>query len=108
MFDAVFHFGGINFFPDRLRAIVEMIRVAKPGTKIVISDEAEKHVKNQYEKVPVTGKYFRNRKETVTAPIDLVPASMLNLRLKEFRAGRIHCLTSQNRRLEICRNRDRC
>lgn len=93
VFDVVFHFGGINFFTDRSRAISEMIRVAKPGTKIVISDETEKHVKSRYEKVPLAGKYFQNRKETVRAPIELVPASMLDVRLKEFRAGRIYCLT---------------
>jgi ubiquinone/menaquinone biosynthesis C-methylase UbiE len=93
MFDVVFHYGGIHFFSDRSRAITEMIRVAKPGTKIVISDETEKHVKSQYEKLLLAGKYFQNRKETVRAPIELVPASMLDVRLKEFRAGRIYCLT---------------
>jgi len=100
VFDVVFHFGGINFFSDRSRAIMEMIRVAKPGAKIVISDETEKHVKSRYEKVPVAGKYFRNRKETVSAPIALVPASMLDVRLKEFREGRIYCLTF--RKPQIC------
>lgn len=93
VFDVVFHFGGINFFSDKSRAISEMIRVAKPGTKIVISDETEKHVKSQHEGVPVVGKYFQNRKETVSVPIELVPASMFDVRLKEFREGRIYCLT---------------
>ena len=40
-FDVVFHRGGINFFSDKARAIQEMIRVAKPGTKIMIVDENE-------------------------------------------------------------------
>jgi len=31
-FDVVFHVGGINFFNDKERAILEMIRLAKPGT----------------------------------------------------------------------------
>lgn len=38
-FDAVLHFGGINTFGDKQRAILEMLRVAKPGAKIVIGDE---------------------------------------------------------------------
>jgi ubiquinone/menaquinone biosynthesis C-methylase UbiE len=38
-FDAVLHFGGINTFGDKKRAIEEMLRVAKPGAKIVIGDE---------------------------------------------------------------------
>ena len=38
-FDAVLHFGGINTFGKKERAIAEMVRVAKPGAKIVIGDE---------------------------------------------------------------------
>jgi len=38
-FDAVLHFGGINEFDDIQQAIIEMMRVARPGSKIVISDE---------------------------------------------------------------------
>ena len=38
-FDAVLHFGGINTFGDKKRAIEEMLRVAKPGAKIAIGDE---------------------------------------------------------------------
>lgn len=38
-FDAVLHLGGINFFTDRRRALVEMARVARPGARIVVSDE---------------------------------------------------------------------
>jgi PII-like signaling protein len=33
---------GIDFFNDKARAIAEMIRVAKPQTKIMIVDETEK------------------------------------------------------------------
>ncbi|MGC9018926.1 MAG: methyltransferase domain-containing protein [Candidatus Bipolaricaulaceae bacterium] len=39
LFDAVLHFGGINTFGEKGRAIAEMVRVAKPGAKIVIGDE---------------------------------------------------------------------
>lgn len=38
-FDAVFHFGGINMFGDVSRGIAEMVRVAKPGAPVVVSDE---------------------------------------------------------------------
>ena len=41
-FGGVFHIGGINFFDDKKRAIEEMIRVARPGSRILISDEKEK------------------------------------------------------------------
>lgn len=38
-FDAAYHFGGINLFPDVARAIAEMTRVVKPGGKVVYGDE---------------------------------------------------------------------
>ncbi len=39
VFDAVLHFGGINTFGDKEGAIAEMVRVAKPGARVVIGDE---------------------------------------------------------------------
>lgn len=39
MFDGVLHFGGLNTFGEKERAIAEMVRVAKPGARIVIGDE---------------------------------------------------------------------
>lgn len=38
-FDAAYHFGGINLFPDIPAGIAEMNRVVRPGGKIVIGDE---------------------------------------------------------------------
>jgi ubiquinone/menaquinone biosynthesis C-methylase UbiE len=81
-FDVVFHVGGINFFNDRAQAIGEMIRVAKPGSRILIADETEEHVKRAYERTPLTRRYFKNRKESVIAPLDLVPPEMLETHLE--------------------------
>jgi ubiquinone/menaquinone biosynthesis C-methylase UbiE len=92
-FDVVFHVGGINFFNDRAKAIREMIRVAKPGRRILIADETEKHVKDAYERFPITGRYFKNRKEAVTAPVDLVPADMQEIHLETLWEGRFYALT---------------
>jgi len=92
-FDVVFHVGGINFFNDRAKAIREMIRVAKPGSRILIADETEKHVKNTYERIPITSGYFKNRQEAVTAPIDLVPPEMQEIHLEMLWDGRIYALT---------------
>ena len=50
-FDVVFHCGGLNYYNDKQKAILEMIRVAKSGTKILIVDETDKLVKN-YHKNP--------------------------------------------------------
>lgn len=38
-FDAVYHFGGINLFPDIQKGIYEMDRVVKEGGKVVFGDE---------------------------------------------------------------------
>ena len=38
-FDACFSFGGINGFADIKRAFAEMVRVTKPGGKVVVGDE---------------------------------------------------------------------
>ncbi len=95
-FDVVFHVGGINFFNDRAKAIREMIRVAKPGSRILIADETEEHVKDMYERGPITGGYYKNRKEAVTAPIDLVPPEMLETHLellKPMGKNRFYALT---------------
>ena len=95
-FDVVFHVGGINFFNDRARAIREMIRVAKPGSRILIADETEEHVKDMYERGPITSGFYRNRKEQVTAPVDLVPPEMLETHLeflKPMGKNRFYALT---------------
>jgi len=89
-FDVVFHVGGINFFNDRGKAIREMIRVAKPGSLLLIADETEKHVKGVYEKG--IGSY-RNRKEPVSPPIDLVPPEMDEIHLEIGRTGEWYILT---------------
>lgn len=90
-FDVVFHVGGINFFNDRAKAIREMIRVAKPGSLLLIADETEKHVKEVYEKTP--GGLYRNRKEPVSAPVDLVPPEMLDVHLELLKEGMGYALT---------------
>jgi ubiquinone/menaquinone biosynthesis C-methylase UbiE len=91
-FDVVFHVGGINFFNDRAKAIREMIRVAKPGSLLLISDETEKHVKQIYEKGP-GGHLYKNRKQPVSAPVDLIPPEMQEVHLEQMRNGDTYALT---------------
>jgi len=86
-FDAVFHFGGINFFNDQRRAIEEMIRVAKPGTRIVIGDENERGARLYERAWPGFARLFERRREKVAAPIDLVPPEMQELQLRDIWGG---------------------
>jgi SAM-dependent methyltransferase len=39
-FDAVFHFGGLNLFSDKKKALREMTRVVRIGGRIVVGDES--------------------------------------------------------------------
>jgi ubiquinone/menaquinone biosynthesis C-methylase UbiE/uncharacterized protein YbaR (Trm112 family) len=92
-FDCVFHAGGINSFTDRVRAIKEMIWVARSGAKIVIVDETEKAVKEVCERTPVVRRYFEPGSENVRCPIDLVPDEMKEMKVREIFDGKMYCLT---------------
>ncbi len=92
-FDCVFHVGGINFFTDKARAIKEMIWVARPGTKIVIVDETEKTVRDDYQRNPATRNYYEPGSEKVRCPIDLVPEDMTEVKAREIAGGKLYCLT---------------
>ena len=92
-FDVVFHVGGISFFNDKAKAIREMIRVAKPGSLLLIEDETEDYAKSTYEQIPITSSYYKNRKEAITVPIDLVPAEMEDVRLEMLKDGKFFAIT---------------
>jgi len=73
-FDIVFHLGAINLFSNKKKAIDEMIRVAKPGTKIVIADETEKAGR--------LFNFFTGAKERIIPPLDLIPGGMVNKQIE--------------------------
>ncbi|MGB8603337.1 MAG: methyltransferase domain-containing protein, partial [Rhizomicrobium sp.] len=91
--DVVFHCGGINSFSDKARAIAEMIRVAKPGSRILIADETETLVQNVYEKVPLSGLFFKHRSAPVTPPTDLIPPEMEEVKVQFFRQDEFYAIT---------------
>lgn len=84
-FDVVFHLGAINLFPDKRKAIEEMIRVARPGTRIVIADETDKAAR--------LFNVFTGANDKVTPPIDLVPANMVNKTLEIIWRGYGYLIT---------------
>src|SRR5579863_1267704 len=92
-FDCVFHVGGINFFTDKVRAIKEMIWVAKSGTKIVIVDETERTIRENYQRTPVVRNSYERGSEKVQCPIDLVPPEMKDISAREICGGKLYCLT---------------
>ena len=76
-FDSVFHIGGINFFGNKKQAIDEMIRVAKPGTRIIICDENESGAQWYERFLPGFKSTFHGQRDPIIAPIDMVPPTML-------------------------------
>lgn len=73
-FDVVFHLGAINLFANKRKAIDEMIRVAKPGTKVIIADETEKAGR--------LFNYFTGSKDKIVPPLDLIPSGMLDIQFE--------------------------
>lgn len=79
MFDVVFHLGSINLFQNKEKAISEMIRVAKPGSKIVIADESEKGGRLM--------NLFTGSNDIVVPPVNLIPKEMLQVRIETIWKG---------------------
>jgi ubiquinone/menaquinone biosynthesis C-methylase UbiE len=91
-FDGVFHVGGINFFNDKKSAIEEMIRVAKPGARILIADETEKGAQGYEKFIPGFKKSFGGQRKKIVPPVDLVPASMLETSVFDVWKGWLYCI----------------
>ena len=91
-FDGVFHVGGINFFDNKKAAIEEMIRVAKPGARILIADETEKGAQGYEKFIPGFKKSFGGKRAAIVAPIDLVPSEMLETRVFDVWKGWLYCI----------------
>jgi len=96
-FDVVFHVGGINIFNDQEVAIQEMIRVARPGSKILIVDETDEGIRH-YEKMPGLRLLVRSERQAAKAPVDLVPLEMLDINVTTVSNGAFYCLTFQKPR----------
>jgi ubiquinone/menaquinone biosynthesis C-methylase UbiE len=91
-FASVLHVGGINFFNDRRAAILEMIRVAEPGARILIADETEKGARGYEKTIPGFKSSFKDGRKAVELPIHLVPVEMLERRISEIWKGWFYCI----------------
>lgn len=90
-FNVVYHVGGINFFNDKEKAIREMTRIAKPGSKIIIVDETDKLIETTYKKIPIVSDYFKET--TTSAPVDLIPSGMMEIKLRNICKDLMYCLS---------------
>jgi ubiquinone/menaquinone biosynthesis C-methylase UbiE/uncharacterized protein YbaR (Trm112 family) len=91
-FAGILHIGGINFFNDKKAAIDEMIRVTKPGARILIADENEKGAKD-YEKIlPGFKSSFKGERDAIKTPIDLIPPEMMEVECFDIWHGFMYCI----------------
>lgn len=81
IFDVVFHVGGINAFSDRAKAIAEMVRVAKSGTRIVIADETSKMME-ALSWMPSVRKMIVEWGDRFNAPVELLPKNVKDIQVR--------------------------
>ena len=93
MFDVVFHVGGINFFSDKQKAIDEILRVAKPGTKIMIADETADFIQKQYKKSLFTRNYFQDTDFDLTQIENCIPKTVQEKKTRLLWNNRFYCIT---------------
>ena len=91
-FESVFHVGGINFFNDKQAAIEEMVRVARPGARILICDETEQGARAYERFLPRFKRTVGKQRDAVTAPVDLVPPGIMDLHVDEVWKGWMYCI----------------
>lgn len=93
-FDIVLHFGGINYFNNKQQAILEMIRVAKDGARIFIGDENEDYAKEAEKSwLPFAKKFYGERKEVISAPVNLIPSTMLDIKVEQKWKGKFYMVS---------------
>jgi len=91
-FDIVLHVGGINQFDRPAAAVTEMIRVARPGARILIADETNRSIKSQYQGWnPFTRSTYKDMPAEFD-PRSWVPAGVNDVVYQEVAKGRMYFL----------------
>jgi ubiquinone/menaquinone biosynthesis C-methylase UbiE len=91
-FDVVYHVGGINAFNDRGRALAEMVRVARSGSKLLVVDESAK-LMEALSWAPSAKRMLQEWGDRFQAPVDLLPAGMVEVQVTDILRGWLYCMT---------------
>ena len=92
-FDIVFHNVAINFFNDKARAMSEMLRVAKAGSKILVADETADFVESQYKKSIFSKSYFEGKTVDLHEIEQCIPPSAREKQTELFWDNRFYGIT---------------
>lgn len=85
-FDIVFSAGGFNFFNDPGKAVLEMLRIAKDGARLLITDETEK-LRLKYSK----SEFYKASQ--IRKPTEYLPEFCKDIEYKEICDGDLYVLT---------------
>lgn len=84
-FDALLHFGGLSMFSDKKTAIDEMVRVVKPGGRIVMGDVGM----SPQEQTSLRRRIIlrANSRYASKPPVELLPSDARDVSVNWFRNG---------------------
>ncbi|MBR0756677.1 methyltransferase domain-containing protein [Bradyrhizobium jicamae] len=90
-FDAAFHFGGLNLFPDIAAALAEMARVVKPGGRVVAGDEGVGSwlAQTQFAKILKNSNPLFEH----TAPLDRIPLNARDVTCRWILSGSFYLIS---------------
>jgi len=91
-FDVVFLVGGIVLFNDGQRALQEMIRVAKPGARLLIVDDKEDTPARGEQSNPFNPGDISSPGGAMALPSRLIPHGMKNIEISILDGGNLFCL----------------
>ena len=70
-----------------------MLRVAKPGTKIMIADETTDFIQQQYKKSLFTRNYFQDTDFDLTQIKNCIPETVQEKKTRLLWDNRFYCIT---------------
>ena len=70
-----------------------MLRVAKPGTKIMIADETTNFIQQQYKKSLFTRSYFQDTDFDLTQIENCIPETVQEKKTRLLWSNRFYCIT---------------